>query len=78
MIGLLLVVMGLSLILSDQNRNIFINAGLCLILSLVFYSFDLGCKYLGDGDYIAPALAAWLPVIIFGPFAFALVDAIHT
>ncbi|HVK17230.1 MAG TPA: LptF/LptG family permease [Fimbriiglobus sp.] len=78
LIGILLTVMGLSVILRDQNRHVFINAGLCLILCAVFYAAVYGCKYLGENDFVSPPLAAWLPVLVFGPLAVALVDAIHT
>jgi lipopolysaccharide export system permease protein len=33
---------------------------------------------LGDNDLISPPLAAWLPVLLFGPVAIAQFDAIHT
>src|SRR5262249_28282165 len=36
-LGLILVFMGLSIILRDQNRNIFISAGLCLVLCAIFF-----------------------------------------
>jgi lipopolysaccharide export system permease protein len=78
LIGILLTVMGLAVILRDQNRHVFINAGMCLILCAVFYAAVYGCKYLGENDFVSPPLAAWLPVLIFGPLAVALVDAIHT
>jgi len=77
-LGLLLVLLGLSLILRDQNRNVFIGTGLCLIMCALFFGAIFACKQLGDGEYIAPALAAWLPVLAFGPLAFAWFDAIHT
>jgi lipopolysaccharide export system permease protein len=78
LIGVLLTVMGLAVILRDQNRHVFINAGLCLILCAVFYAAVYGCKYLGENDFVSPPLAAWLPVLVFTPLAVALVDAIHT
>jgi lipopolysaccharide export system permease protein len=78
LIGVLLVVMGLAVILRDQNRHVFINAGLCLVLCALFYAAVYGCKFLGENDFIPAALAAWMPVLIFGPFAIALFDAIHT
>jgi lipopolysaccharide export system permease protein len=78
LIGILLTVMGLAVILRDQNRHVFINAGLCLILCAVFYAAVYGCKYLGENDFINPPLAAWLPVLVSTPLAVALVDAIHT
>jgi lipopolysaccharide export system permease protein len=77
-LGLLLVVMGLSVILRDQNRNLFISAGLCLVLCAVFFAACFACKQFGDNEYVSPALAAWLPVLLFGPLAFVLFDAVHT
>ncbi len=77
-LGMLLVFMGLSIILRDQNRNIFISTALCLVLCGVFFGALITCKHLGDIEYFSPALAAWLPVLGFGPLAFVLFDAIHT
>jgi lipopolysaccharide export system permease protein len=77
-IGALLVLLGLSVILRDQNRNVFINAGLCLIMCALFYAAVFGCKYLGEADVITPPLAAWMPVLLFGPLSVTLFDAVHT
>src|SRR5262245_22950869 len=77
-VGMLLVVMGLSIILRDQTRHVFISAGLCLAMCAVFFGVVFAGKFLGTGDYVSPALAAWLPVLIFGPLSVALYDAIHT
>jgi lipopolysaccharide export system permease protein len=77
-LGVLLVVMGLALILRDPGRNIYVGAGLCLIMCAVFFAAVFACRQLGDQEWLTPALAAWLPVLLFGPFAFALFDAIHT
>jgi lipopolysaccharide export system permease protein len=78
LIGAILVLMGLGIILRDQNKHVFISAGLCLVLVALFYVALFGCKYLGENDYVTPPLAAWVPVLVFGPFAVALFDAIHT
>jgi lipopolysaccharide export system permease protein len=77
-LGLLLVFMGLSVILRDQNRNVYISTALCLVLCGLFFGACFACKHLGDNEYFSPALAAWLPVLVFGPLAFVLFDAIHT
>lgn len=77
-LGMLLVLFGVSIILRDQNRHVFISAGLCLAMCAIFFATVLACKQLGDGEFISPALAAWLPVLIFGPISFSLFDAIHT
>ena len=76
--GLLLVFMGLSVILRDQNRNVFISTAQCLLLCGLFFGACFACRHLGDNEYLTPALAAWLPVLVFGPLAFVLFDAIHT
>ena len=77
-LGLLLVIMGLSIILRDQNRNVYISTALCLVLCGLFFAACFLCRQLGDNEYLSPALAAWLPVLLFGPLAFVLFDAIHT
>ncbi len=77
-LGMILVVLGLSVILRDQNRNVFLSAGMCLLLCAVFFVAFFTCKSLGDNNYLTPPLAAWLPVLVFGPLAFAMFDAIHT
>jgi lipopolysaccharide export system permease protein len=77
-LGILLVVMGLSMILRDQNRNVILSTGACLVLCGVFFATIQACKMLGEHDILTPVLAAWFPVILFGPFAFVLFDAVHT
>ncbi|MGL6076590.1 MAG: LptF/LptG family permease [Fimbriiglobus sp.] len=78
LVGIMLILMGLGVILRDQNKNVFVNVGMCLVLCALFYAAVYGCKYLGENDLLAPALAAWLPVLLFGPFAFVMFDSIHT
>ncbi|HZT79416.1 MAG TPA: LptF/LptG family permease [Gemmataceae bacterium] len=77
-LGMVLVLLGLSVILRDQNRNVFISAGICVVLCGVFFAACFGCKQLGDNDILSPALSAWLPVLFFGPLAVVMFDAVHT
>ena len=77
-LGMVLVVMGLSVILRDQTRNVIISSGMCLVLCGLFFTGLYTCKMLGDNELISPALAAWLPVLGFGPLAFAMFDAVQT
>jgi lipopolysaccharide export system permease protein len=77
-LGFLLVLMGLSVILRDQNRNVFISAGLCLVICALFFAAGIASKNLGDSEYLSPIMAAWLPVLFFGPLGFVLFDAIQT
>jgi lipopolysaccharide export system permease protein len=78
LLGFIMVLMGLSVILRDQNRNVFISAGLCLLLCGLFFAAQFACKSLGDNEFVSPALAAWIPVLMFGPLSVAMFDAIHT
>ena len=78
LVGALLTLLGLSVILRNPNRHVFISAGVCLVFCAWFYACVLGCKFLGTNDYVSPPLAAWLPVLIFGPITLASFDAIHT
>jgi lipopolysaccharide export system permease protein len=78
LLGAILVLMGLSVILRDQNRNVFISTAMCLGLCALFYAAQFACKNLGESEYVSPALAAWLPVLGFGPLSWAMFDAMHT
>ena len=77
-LGMILVLMGLSVILRDHNRNVFISAGMCLALCAIFFAAIFAGKQLGENDIVPPALAAWLPVLFFGPVSIAMFDAVHT
>ncbi|MBI1916270.1 MAG: LptF/LptG family permease [Planctomycetes bacterium] len=78
LLGMVLVFLGLSVILRDQNRNVFVSAGMCLVLCAVFFACTFICKYLGDSNFLSPPLAAWLPLLIFGPLAVVKFEAVHT
>jgi lipopolysaccharide export system permease protein len=77
-LGMVLVLLGLSVILRDQNRNVFISAGMCLVLCGMFFGACFACQYLGNNEFLSPALAAWLPVFLFGPMSLVMFDAVHT
>lgn len=78
LVGLTMLVLGLGIVLRDQNRHVFISAGACLVVSALFYVMVLACKYGGDNEFLPAPLAAWLPVVLAGPLAVSLFDAMHT
>ena len=78
LLGMLLVFMGLSVILRDQNRNVILSSGMCLVLCAVFFIAQYACKMLGESEILPPALAAWAPVLGFGPLSLVFFDAVHT
>jgi len=65
-------------ILRDQNRNVFISVGQCLVLCVLFFLVSFACRFFGDNGNFTPMLAAWLPVLVFGPLSFVMFDAVHT
>jgi lipopolysaccharide export system permease protein len=72
MLNLTLLFLGLPLVLSRSNRNMFVAIGLCMALVAMFMIVVLACQKLGSSYWLEPALAAWLPAMIFVPCAVGL------
>jgi lipopolysaccharide export system permease protein len=69
---MLVLMLGLPLVLSRENRNPLLAAFLSAIVVGLFWAVTAGCHYLGENLTIHPALAAWCPLMIFSPVAAAL------
>ncbi len=70
LLDLTLVLLGLPIVLSQTNRNVFLSAGLCLLVVGVFHLAVMASHSFGSYRVIQPAsLAAWLPVMVFAPLA---------
>ena len=67
MLDVTLLFLGLPVILRRESRNIFVSAGICLLMVGGFVIVVLGCHQAGGSTLIKPALAAWLPVMLFVP-----------
>ena len=68
-----LFVLGLPLVLTRQNRSVFVAAGLGVGVVTTYFAVTIVCQALGaSGFLISPALAAWAPLIILAPAATAL------
>ncbi len=65
-----LLFLGLPLVLSRSHRNLFIAAAQCLLLVGGFFVVSLACQAMGNSVMISPALAAWLPLLLFAPVAY--------
>lgn len=72
-----LLFLGLPLVLSRENRNFFMAIGMCVGVVIVFVSSVLACQYLGASYWISPALSAWLPLMVFVPWAVAVADPLR-
>ena len=71
-----LLFLGLPLVLSRENRNMFMAIGLCVLLVAGFMILVMACQYLGSSYLLDPALASWLPLMIFVPTGVAMFDRV--
>ena len=71
--NIVMLMLGLPFILS-RVRNIKMSAALCLLMVGSFYAFIYICRSMGLPDY----LAAFLPILIFGPVSLLMLDSIKT
>jgi lipopolysaccharide export system permease protein len=76
--GIALLGLSLPLVLGGQGRNTFINLGMSLATSGVFYAVSFMSQYFGSMGAISPSLAAWAPLIGFSTIAVARWDTIRT
>jgi lipopolysaccharide export system permease protein len=74
----LMTLMGLAILLTNQHRKTYFNLGLCFLLGAALFVATLMARYLGEKDFLDPALAAWLPIFVFGPLTLALLDSMQS
>jgi lipopolysaccharide export system permease protein len=74
----LLVLQGIALILGRTGVNLYVKLGIGLIVYAVFMGVQYVCRTLSAQEFLNPVLAAWLPVLVFGPVALAQLDGIRT
>ncbi len=78
LLSLCLMMLSLPLVLGGYGRNMFINLGMSLGTSAIFYGAMFLSSYLGGHSVLRPELAAWAPLIGFGTIAVARWDRIRT
>jgi lipopolysaccharide export system permease protein len=73
LLDMTLFLMGISLVLSQRNRDVFVAAGLCGGVVALFYGVTLVCQAMGNNGYLlSPVMAAWIPLLVFAPCAFSM------
>lgn len=77
MLDVTLLFLGLPLILSRNNRNVFKAIGLCVGVAAAFMIVVIACQYLGSSYLVSPAKSVWLPLMIFIPLAVAMSDPLR-
>ena len=78
LLGLNLMLLSLPLVLGGTGRNMFVNLGMSLGTSGIFYSANFMSQYLGSHGVLSAELAAWAPLILFGTIASARWGSIRT
>ena len=73
-----LMLLSLPLVLGGAGRNMFVNLGMSLGTSGLFYAANFMSQYLGSHEVYSPEMAAWAPLIVFGSIAVARWDTIRT
>src|SRR5690606_654355 len=73
-----LLMLGLPLMLSRSNRNVFLSIGICMGVATAFTLVALSCQSLGSVNMLRPSLAAWLPLMIFVPVAAGMSQTLRT
>ena len=71
LLDLTLFVLGLPIVLGQNNRNLFVAAGMSLAMIAGFFIVVITCHALGSNYLLTPAFSAWLPLMIFSPAAYA-------
>jgi lipopolysaccharide export system permease protein len=74
MLDVTLLFLGLPLVLSRESRNMFLSIGMCVGVVSVYSLTVLSCQYLGTVYMLSPALAAWLPLMVYVPIAVAMFE----
>ncbi|MFH0858115.1 MAG: LptF/LptG family permease [Candidatus Omnitrophota bacterium] len=63
---LVFILMGAPLAIITRRREKSINIGIAILIIVVYYPLLIGCEALGIQGYVNPALAIWIPNILFG------------
>ncbi len=69
LLDMTLVMLGLPLVLSRENRNVFLVAGSSLLLVAAYYGVAMVAQFLGNHVLIPASLAAFAPLLVFIPIA---------
>ena len=77
-LNMLLVLMGVPFVLQWGTRHLYWSVAVCMVLSGLFFVVDAMAAYFAAYGYLDPMTAAWTPVFLFGPVAFAMFHRIGT
>ncbi len=75
---LLLVLLGIPFVLKRQPKSHFTGVGVSILICFAYLLVDVTARDFGMRGFLAPVLAAWLPVILAGSLGVVLFDTVET
>jgi LPS export ABC transporter permease LptG len=77
--GIILVGLGVPFVVGNERiqRSRMLGIGVCLAICMVFYTVQFIANDLGREGQLAPAIAAWLPNVIFAGVGMYLLETVH-
>ena len=76
-INVIILLLAAPLIISREPKSVFLQMVKGLMVVVGAFALSFACQQLGT-QHLAPLMAAWLPVILFGPAAVLMLDAVKT
>ncbi len=76
-VNILLLFLGLPFFLNREPHNVLVSVGWCLLVTISCFMMAFVSQNIA-GTSAHPALAAWMPILIFGPLAALLMDNVKT
>ncbi|NNE00352.1 MAG: LptF/LptG family permease [Pirellulaceae bacterium] len=74
-----LVMLGLPLVVNRRQRNLFVMIGIAILTVLFFFALKTLSGTMGSSGYLmSPAFAAWVPLLVLGPFAYVRLLEVQT
>ena len=76
--AIVLLLLGLPLVLMQESKSVIVGLGVALVICLTYLGVQFVSEQMGSSGRLAPPLAVWLPIFLFGPVAIVLFDSIRT
>ena len=76
-INVIILLLAAPLITSREPKSVFLQMVKGLLMIVGAFALAFTCQQLGTG-HLRPLMAAWLPVVLFGPAAVLMLDSVKT
>ncbi|MEN6406027.1 MAG: LptF/LptG family permease [Thermoguttaceae bacterium] len=76
LLDITLLFLSLPMVVMRESRKVFWAIGLCMLVTVLFTVVVMTFRHLGEIVLINPALAAWIPLMIFVPLAVWMTESL--